>query len=31
MIYEDLVYGRMEIDEPIVLEIIDSPEMQRLK
>lgn len=31
MIYEDLVYGRMKIDEPIVLEIIDSPEMQRLK
>lgn len=31
MIYDDVVYGRTEIDEPVVLEIINSPEMQRLK
>jgi len=31
MIYDDVVYGRTEINEPIVLEIINSPEMQRLK
>ncbi len=31
MIYDDIIYGKVEIDEPIVLEIIASPEMQRLK
>lgn len=31
MIYDDIVYGRVEINEPVVLEIIDSKEMQRLK
>lgn len=31
MIYDDIVYGRFEIDEPVVLEIIDSKEIQRLK
>lgn len=31
MIYDDIVYGKVEINEPIVLDIIDSPEMQRLK
>lgn len=31
MIYEDRVYGKVQIGEPVILEIIDSPEMQRLK
>ena len=31
MIYEDLVYWRMKIDEPVVIEIMASKEMQRLK
>lgn len=31
MIYDDVIYGRVEIDEPIVLEIMNSPEMRRLK
>jgi len=31
MLYTDLVYGDVHIDEPIVLEIIQSPYIQRLK
>lgn len=31
MIYDDVVYWRVEIDDPIALEIITSPRMQRLK
>jgi len=31
MIYNDPIYGEMEIDNPIVLDIIGSPYMQRLK
>ena len=31
MKYLDQVYGENEINEPVILEIIASPEMQRLK
>ncbi|MBI2661933.1 HD domain-containing protein [Candidatus Woesearchaeota archaeon] len=31
MIIDDKVYGRQEIDDPLILEIIATPEMQRLK
>lgn len=31
MIYNDRVYGKMEISEPVVLELIGTPAMQRLK
>ncbi len=31
MRYRDLVYGQFEISEPVILEIINSPAMQRLK
>lgn len=31
MIYDDVIYWKVEIDEPIILEIIASPYMQRLK
>lgn len=31
MIYEDKIYGKAQIGEPVILELIDSPEMQRLK
>ncbi len=31
MIYQDRIYGEIEIMEPVVLEIINSPAMQRLK
>lgn len=31
MLYEDRVYGRVEIREPLVLELIESPCFQRLK
>lgn len=31
MVYEDKVYGRTEIEEPVILELINSPELQRLK
>jgi len=31
MIYQDRIYGEIEISEPVVLEIINSPSMQRLK
>lgn len=31
MLYSDSVYGEVEINEPVILDIIDSPYMQRLK
>ncbi|MDP2586992.1 MAG: HD domain-containing protein [Candidatus Komeilibacteria bacterium] len=31
MIYDDRVYGRLKIDEPIVLNLLALPQMQRLK
>ncbi len=31
MTYEDKVYGEFEIEEPVVLELINSPTLQRLK
>ncbi len=31
MLYNDPIYGQVEINEPVVLEIIESPYMQRLK
>lgn len=31
MIYQDRIYGEIEITEPVVLELINSPAMQRLK
>ncbi len=31
MIYQDRVYGKVEIGEPLVLELIESPSFQRLK
>lgn len=31
MFYEDKVYGEVEISEPVVLELINSPDLQRLK
>ncbi|EKD25482.1 MAG: hypothetical protein ACD_80C00046G0009 [uncultured bacterium (gcode 4)] len=31
MLYNDPVYGEAEINEPVILEIIESPYMQRLK
>lgn len=31
MIYQDRVYGEFEITEPVVLELINSPALQRLK
>ncbi|MEK7653543.1 MAG: HD domain-containing protein [Patescibacteria group bacterium] len=31
MIYHDKVYGELEIDEPVILELINSPSLQRLK
>ncbi|MCR4284259.1 MAG: HD domain-containing protein [Parcubacteria group bacterium] len=31
MLYEDKIYGEVEIDEPVILEIINSPDFQRLK
>ena len=31
MFYEDKIYGTVEIDEQVVLDIINSPTMQRLK
>lgn len=31
MRYIDPIYGEIDIDEPVVLDIIQSPYMQRLK
>jgi len=31
MIYEDRIYGTFEINEPIILDLINSPSLQRLK
>jgi len=31
MIYEDRIYGKIEITEPVILGLINSPSMQRLK
>lgn len=31
MMYQDRVYGQIEIDEPVILELINSPTIQRLK
>jgi hypothetical protein len=31
MIYDDHIYGRVEIQEPVILDLINSPAMQRLK
>ncbi len=31
MLYKDKIYGQTEISEPVVLELINSPSMQRLK
>jgi uncharacterized protein len=31
MIYNDRIYGAIEINEPVILELISSPEIQRLK
>lgn len=31
MKYVDLVYGEVEIDEPVILELIESNSLQRLK
>ena len=31
MHYEDTIYGNHEIQEPVILEIINSPAMQRLQ
>jgi len=31
MIYEDKIYGKIEISEPIILDLINSPTLQRLK
>lgn len=31
MKYTDRVYGKFEIDEPVILELINSPSLQRLK
>jgi hypothetical protein len=31
MIYQDRIYGQTEIDEPVILALIDSSAMQRLK
>lgn len=31
MLYKDRIYGEKEIEEPVILELIDSPSLQRLK
>lgn len=31
MLYEDMIYGTTEITEPVVLELINCPSLQRLK
>jgi len=31
MNYNDTIYGNYEIQEPVILELINSPAMQRLK
>ena len=31
MIYKDIIHGEVEISEPVILELIDSPSIQRLK
>jgi hypothetical protein len=31
MYYEDTIYGNYEIQEPVILELINSPALQRLK
>lgn len=31
MLYEDRLYGNIEIDEPVILELINCPTIQRLK
>lgn len=31
MLYHDAIYGEMEINEPVILELLKSPTMQRLK
>lgn len=31
MDYQDKIYGEIEIDEPVILDLINSPSMQRLK
>ena len=31
MLYSDRVYGKVEISEPVILELISCPAMQRLK
>jgi len=31
MIYQDRIYGKVKIDEPIILELIESSSLQRLK
>ena len=31
MIFQDRVYGEIKIDEPVILEIIETPEFERLK
>lgn len=31
MLYNDAVYGQYELDDPVVLKIINSPTLQRLK
>lgn len=31
MIYRDRIYGQFEIEEPVILELINSPTIQRLK
>jgi len=31
MRYTDSVYGKIEIEEPVLLELINSPAVQRLK
>ena len=31
MVYTDRIYGKIEIKEPVILELIESPSLQRLK
>jgi hypothetical protein len=31
MIYQDRIYGKIKIEEPVILELIKSPSLQRLK
>jgi HD superfamily phosphohydrolase len=31
MYYKDTIYGSYKIQEPVILELINSPAMQRLK